>query len=84
VIICQDQKDFNTEIKNIRHNLILHEYPQELHIAATRNNDPSSDTYTRALSLSYISKVSLRNSHTLKAGSMSGPFSKLNIHSMGH
>jgi hypothetical protein len=28
-VICQDQKDFNREIKDIRHVLILNEYPQE-------------------------------------------------------
>jgi hypothetical protein len=27
-IICQDQNDFNKEIKNIRHDLMLNEYPQ--------------------------------------------------------
>jgi hypothetical protein len=26
---CQDQKDFNKEIKNIRHDLTFNEYPQE-------------------------------------------------------
>jgi hypothetical protein len=28
-VICQDQKDFNNEIKNIRHDLMLNEYPEE-------------------------------------------------------
>jgi hypothetical protein len=27
--MCQDQKDFNNEIKNIRHDLMLNEYPKE-------------------------------------------------------
>jgi hypothetical protein len=28
-VICHDQKDFNNEIKNIRHDRMLNEYPQE-------------------------------------------------------
>jgi hypothetical protein len=28
-VICQEQKDFNNEIMNIKHVLMLNEYPQE-------------------------------------------------------
>jgi hypothetical protein len=28
-VIYQDQKDFSNEIKNIQHDLVLNEYPQE-------------------------------------------------------
>jgi hypothetical protein len=28
-VICQDQKDFSNEIRNIRHDLMFSEYPQE-------------------------------------------------------
>jgi hypothetical protein len=27
-VICQNRKDFNKEIKNMRHDVILNEYPQ--------------------------------------------------------
>jgi hypothetical protein len=42
-----DQKDFKKEIKNIRHGLMLTEYPQELAesiMKPSRSNRPSSDT----------------------------------------
>jgi hypothetical protein len=46
-VICQDQKDFNKEIKIIRYDLILNEDPQEFVDAImkpSRSNRPSSDT----------------------------------------
>jgi hypothetical protein len=45
-VICQDRKDFNNEIKNIRHDLMLNEYPKEfVHsiIKPSRSNRPSLD-----------------------------------------
>jgi hypothetical protein len=46
-VICQDQKDFNKEIKNVRYDLILNEYLQEFNdsiMKPSRSNCPSSDT----------------------------------------
>jgi hypothetical protein len=45
-IVDQDQKDFNKEIKNVKHDRILYEYPQESVdsiIKPARSNGPSSD-----------------------------------------
>jgi hypothetical protein len=28
-VICQNQKDFDKKIKNIRHDMMLNEYPKE-------------------------------------------------------
>jgi hypothetical protein len=45
-VICQDQEDFNKEIKNIRHDLIPNEQPQESVdsiMKPSRSNRPSSD-----------------------------------------
>jgi hypothetical protein len=83
MVICLDQKDFNKEIENIRHDLMLNEYPQEF---ADSIMKPSRATvlqvqYTWAWSLSHILRVFTRNSDALKT--RSGPFSKLSIHSVG-
>jgi hypothetical protein len=46
-VIRQDQKDFNNEIKNVRHDLLLNEYSQEFVdsiMKASKSNCPSSDT----------------------------------------
>jgi hypothetical protein len=44
-VIYQDQKDFNKEIENTRHDLMLDEYPQEFVncMKQTRNSCSSSD-----------------------------------------
>jgi hypothetical protein len=45
-VICQDEKDFNKEVKNIRHDLILNECPQEFvdsKMKPARSNHLSSD-----------------------------------------
>jgi hypothetical protein len=45
-VICQDQKDFNKEVKNIRRDLMLDEYPQVFVYSImkpSRINRPSSD-----------------------------------------
>jgi hypothetical protein len=65
--ICQDRKDFNSEIKNIRHNLMLNEYKQEFVdsvMKASRSNRPSNTIY-QALS-SHMLRVPPRNSDALE------------------
>jgi hypothetical protein len=45
-VVCQDQKDFNNEIKNIRHDLMFGEYPQDFFDSVMKpsgNSRPSSD-----------------------------------------
>jgi hypothetical protein len=45
--MCQDQKDFNKEIKNTRHDMMVNEYPQEFAdsiMKPSSSNRPSSDT----------------------------------------
>jgi hypothetical protein len=45
-VICQDQKDFNKEIRNLIHDLMLNEYSQEFDnsiMKPPRSNRPSSD-----------------------------------------
>jgi hypothetical protein len=44
--VYQDQKDFKNEIKNVRHDLMLNEYPQEFNdsiMKPSRSNRPPSD-----------------------------------------
>jgi hypothetical protein len=63
-----DQKDFNKEIKNTRHDLMPQDHPQEFIdsvLKLSRSSCPPSDTV-------YQSMVFIPMS-------MSGPFSKLNI-----
>jgi hypothetical protein len=46
-VICQNQKDFKNEIKNIRHDLMLNEYPKLFADSVMKplaRNHPSSDT----------------------------------------
>jgi hypothetical protein len=61
-VICQDQKDFNKEIKNIRHDLILNEYPQEFVdsiMKPVRSNRPSSDKiYHGTVIILYVTGIS--------------------------
>jgi hypothetical protein len=41
-VICQNQKDFNNEIKNIRHDLMLSEYPKNsLTLEWSHRQEPS-------------------------------------------
>jgi hypothetical protein len=62
LVICQDQKDFNREIKNIRHDQILNEYPQEFFdsiMKPGRGNCPSSDTiYQSTVIIPYVRGIS--------------------------
>jgi hypothetical protein len=59
----QDQKDFNKEIKNRRHDLMLNEYPQEFTdfiMKPLRSNCPSSGTiYQGTVIVPYV-KVKVR------------------------
>jgi hypothetical protein len=46
-VMCQDHKDFNKEIRNVGHGLMLNEYPQKFVdsiMKPSRSNRPSSDT----------------------------------------
>jgi hypothetical protein len=46
-VICQEQKEFNNEIENVRHDLMLSEYPQEFVdsiMKPSRSNRPSPNT----------------------------------------
>jgi hypothetical protein len=61
-IICQDQRDFNNEIKNIRHDLMLNAYPKEFVdsvMKPLRSNRPSSDTTCQeTLIIPYVKGIS--------------------------
>jgi hypothetical protein len=58
------QKNFNNEIKNIRHDLILNEYPQEFvdpAIKPSRSNHSSSDTiYQGTVTVHYVNGEKLK------------------------
>jgi hypothetical protein len=61
--MCQDQKNFNNEIKNLRHDLMPHEYPQEFVgsiMKPSRSNRPSSDstTYQGTVIIPYVKGIS--------------------------
>jgi hypothetical protein len=61
-VICQDKKNFNNEIKNVRHDLMLKEYPQEFVdsvMKPPRSNHPSSDTiYQGTVIIPYVKGIS--------------------------
>jgi hypothetical protein len=61
-MICQDHKDFNNEIKNIRHALMLNEYLQgfvDSIMKPSGSNRPSSDTiYQCTASISCVKRIS--------------------------
>jgi hypothetical protein len=63
-VICQVQKYFDMEIKNISHYLLLNEYPHEfvdIIMMPSRSNVLLQIEYIRARSLSQMSRVSRRN-----------------------
>jgi hypothetical protein len=65
---------------------MLYEYPQEFVdsiMKLSRSNRPSSDTIYHGTVIPYV-RVSPRSSDIFETISMSGTFSKLNIHTMGH
>jgi hypothetical protein len=86
--MCEDQKDFNKEIKNITHDLILNKYPQEFVdsiMKPARSNCPSSDTiyHSMVIIIPYVKGISekfrcIGNHFNVRN------ISKLNIHSVGH
>jgi hypothetical protein len=61
-VIYEDLKDFNNEIKNISHDLMLNEYPQEFAdsvMKPSRSNRPSSDTiYHDTVIVPYVKGIS--------------------------
>jgi hypothetical protein len=61
-VICQDERDFNNEIKNIRHDLMLSEYSKEFVgsvMKPLRSNHPSSDTtYQGTVIIPYVKGTS--------------------------
>jgi hypothetical protein len=84
-VICQDQKDFNNEIKNISYYGMLNGYPQEFVdsiMKPSRSERPPSYTiHQGTVIIPYIKDIS-RNSNSLETVSMSGPFSEVNMNSM--
>lgn len=56
-VICEDQDDLSKEIKNIRHDLMPNEYPQEFDdsiIKPSRSNRPSDKTCQGAVIIPYV------------------------------
>jgi hypothetical protein len=64
MVICQNQKNFNKEIKNIRHNLMLNKYTQESAdsiMKPSRRNCPSSDTIHQSMIITpYVKSISVK------------------------
>jgi hypothetical protein len=86
-VICQNQKDFNNEIKNIRHDLMFNEYPKEFVEPVMKpsiRNSPSSDTIYQGTVIIPMLRIFPRNSDASGTFSISEPFSRLNIHSVGN
>jgi hypothetical protein len=85
--MCQNQKDFNNEIINIRHDLMFKEYPKEFVdsvINTSTRNRPLQTQCTRALSSSLMLSLLPRNSDASGTVSIPEQFSRLNIHFVGH
>jgi hypothetical protein len=61
-VICQNQKHFNNEIKNIRHDLMFNEYPKEFVDSVMKPSTtycPSSDIiYQDTVIIPYIKGIS--------------------------
>jgi hypothetical protein len=84
--MCQDQQDFNNEIKIVRHDLMLNVYPKEFvdsDMKPSTRYHPFSETITRVLT-SLMLRLFPRNSDVLGTVSISRPFSEQNTHSVGH
>jgi hypothetical protein len=66
-VICQDQKDLNNEINNMRHELVLNSYPQEFVdsiMKPSRSNHPSSETiYQGTVVIPCVQSVSEKFRH---------------------
>jgi hypothetical protein len=60
--MCQNQKDFNNEIKTTKHDLMLNEYPKEFVDSVMKppaRNRPSSDTvYQGTVIILYVKGIS--------------------------
>jgi hypothetical protein len=60
--MCQNQKDFNNEIRNMRHDLMLSEYPKEsvdsVMKPATRNRSSSDKIYQGSIIIPYVKGTS--------------------------
>jgi hypothetical protein len=79
-VICQDQKDYNTELRNLRHDLMLNGDAQEFVdslMRPSRSNRLSSAILPQGMAF-------LRNSDAFEAVSISGLCWELNIHSTGY
>jgi hypothetical protein len=67
-VIYQDQKDFNNEVKNIGHNLMFNEYPQQFAdsvMKPSRSNCPSSDTIDQGtVTIPYVMGIFKKFRHT--------------------
>jgi hypothetical protein len=85
--ICQDQKGFKKEIKNIKHDLMFNEYPKVLIdciMKPPRSNRPSSDTiYQGTVIIPYVKGISEKFRWTGNRFNVRTIF-KINIHSVGH
>jgi hypothetical protein len=60
-VICQDQMDFNKEIQNVRHDLILNKCPQEFLdpvMKPSRSNRPSDTIYQGTVIIPYVKDTS--------------------------
>jgi hypothetical protein len=66
-VVCQDQKDFSKEVNNIRHDLMLNEYPQEFVdsiMKPSRSNCPYSDTiYQGTILIPHVKVISKKFRH---------------------
>jgi hypothetical protein len=86
-VICQNLKDFNNEIKTIRHYLVLNEYPKEFVdsvIKPSARSRPLQTQYTRPLSSTHTLWEFPRNSGASGTVSVLEQSSRQKIHSVGH
>jgi hypothetical protein len=85
-VIRQDNKDFNKETKNIRHDLLLNDCPQEFVdtiMKPSRSNRPSDRIYQGTFIIPNVKGISE------KLGCIGNRFNvrtifQINIHSVGH
>jgi hypothetical protein len=85
-VIYQNLKDFNSETKNIKQDLMLNEYPQHFIdsiVKPSRSNCTLGGTYHGMVLIPYVWGVS-EKFKCLGITSMLAEFSELNIHSVGH
>lgn len=78
-IIWQDLKDFNIEIRNINHDLMCNDYPQELVNSIMKplwSSHSSSDAVDQGTFIIHVLWVCLRNTDALKSFQYQGYFQK--------